>query len=132
MSDKKSLVLIDGEMVLSPLLREFLIPQDLRFTLIVNDTLDYSIPYNNEDPEDVIWIRQELVEVAKAIIKAGIRMEKETGQECVLPVRPDHGHQILDDIERDGYYPGYSLYGRIKNLAEIKGLTQGLLQCLSA
>lgn len=68
MTDKKNLVLIDGEMMLSPLLKEFLTPQDLKFTLIVNDILDYSIPYDQDNPSDVVWFRQELVELAKAII----------------------------------------------------------------
>ena len=43
-----------------------------------------------------------------------------------LPMRPDHG--VLFDMEaRSGAYPGYSLMGRMKGLAEIKGLEQGLL-----
>lgn len=42
-----------------------------------------------------------------------------------IPMRPDHGNQMLGDIGKDNY-PGYSLYGRMKNLAEIRGLEIGV------
>jgi len=42
-----------------------------------------------------------------------------------IPVRPDHGARILGDYN-ESYYPGYTLYGRLKNLAEIRGLEMGI------
>lgn len=42
-----------------------------------------------------------------------------------IPVRPDHGARILGDFALD-HYPGYSLYGRMKSLAEIRGLEAGI------
>ena len=38
-----------------------------------------------------------------------------------LPFRPDHGHELLDDVGKRGF-PGYSAIGRLKGLAEIRGV----------
>lgn len=67
--------------------------------------------------------------IMQTLVKENLSRYKSDPDFCGIPVRPDHGPRILGDFEMDTY-PGYSLYGRMKNLSEIIGLEKGILHQL--
>lgn len=66
-------------------------------------------------------------QVMKAIVGEQKRRHEAVGQEVAIPMRPDHGHVLLDDKKRqDDFYSGYSLIGRALGLAQLMGLEKGI------
>lgn len=66
-----------------------------------------------------------MVQIIKALLKEESRRKKNDNLNDQIPMRPDHGHTILHDQNRSTI-PGYSLLGRMKGLAEIKGIIKSL------
>lgn len=73
----------------------------------------------------------DMVAVVEALLNEQARRRAAGDENWRLPFRPDHGHELLDDIGK-GSFPGYSAIGRLKGLAEIRGVMIAVakLRCL--
>ena len=67
----------------------------------------------------------DMFEVVKAILEEEGKRKNSGLTDSQLPMRPDHGFQMLDDLHKRTY-PGYSAIGRLKALAELRGLELGI------
>ncbi|RIK70739.1 mannonate dehydratase [candidate division KSB1 bacterium] len=72
---------------------------------------------------DMFGVMRALLLEQKRRIEAGRKDHR-------MPMRPDHGHLMLPDQHRKNLYPGYSLFGRMRGLAELRGLELGIQRSL--
>ena len=67
----------------------------------------------------------DMVGMIRSLLEEESRRRREGRPDHEIPMRPDHGHLLADDIYKK-VNPGYSLVGRLKGLAELRGVMHGL------
>lgn len=67
----------------------------------------------------------DMVALIAAILREEARRRAEGRPDAEIPMRPDHGQEIADDLTRGGQ-PGYPLVGRLRGLAELRGVERAL------
>jgi len=68
----------------------------------------------------------DMVGLVQALLEEEARRRREGRADWEIPMRPDHGHLLADDIGKAGVNPGYSCVGRLKGLAELRGVMRAL------
>ncbi len=72
----------------------------------------------------------DMYSVMKALVQEQNRRIENGINNSRMPMRPDHGRLMLEDLPKKNIYPGYSLYGRMRALAELRGLEAGIRHSL--
>jgi len=108
-------------MHLPAMVREF--APSIHFAHLRNVTLEPDGSFHEADHLDG---SADMVAVVIALMEEQKRRREAGRADWQIPMRPDHGHLLADDIGKARINPGYSLIGRLKGLAELRGVMRGV------
>lgn len=97
----------------------------VHFLHLRNVTIEGSALRNSFFEDAHLEGRTDMVEMLAAVVAEERRRKAEGRADWSIPMRPDHGQDILDDIGRQAQ-PGYPAIGRLKGLAELRGIYTAL------
>merc|ERR1712241_240525 len=69
----------------------------------------------------------DMFHVMSTMLREQRRRQAQGRKNVRMPYRPDHGHKMLDDLSK-GTRPGYPAVGRLRGLAELRGLEMGIIR----
>ena len=94
----------------------------IHFTHLRNVTIEPSGAFFEDDHLDG---GVNMVDLIEALLQEEARRRQAGRMDAVIPMRPDHGHLLLDDVDKLTN-PGYSGIGRLKGLAELRGVARAV------
>ncbi|QPC86926.1 mannonate dehydratase [Mesorhizobium sp. NBSH29] len=95
---------------------------DIHFVHLRNVTGEGDFSFHEADHLDG---DVDMVRVVAALLQEEARRSTDGRSDFLIPMRPDHGHALVDDIGK-AVNPGYSCIGRLKGLAELRGIMRAL------
>ena len=98
--------------------------QRIHFVHLRNVTIEDSGAFFEDDHLDG---GVNMVQLTEALMGEEARRRAANRSDAIIPMRPDHGHLLLDDIDKLTN-PGYSAIGRLKGLAELRGVARAVAQ----
>ena len=94
----------------------------IHFTHLRNVTIEPSGAFFEDDHLDG---GVDMIKLTELLMREEARRHQTGRVDAVIPMRPDHGHLLLDDIDKHTN-PGYSGIGRLKGLAELRGVARAV------
>lgn len=103
----------------------------VHFLHLRNVTRDSDALFGSFEESDHLDGHVDMVALVDAVLHEEARRRAEGRSDWEIPMRPDHGRDMLGDADRQAQ-PGYPLIGRMRGLAELRGVAQGLARGMAS